>query len=115
MFMAGALLAGAAAGQGVGQSLAFGVEHPQIAQVRMASGEVQRHGQVHAIPGAFAIKSQLNAGGEVVRLHSGKQWLAEQSQAGQQGQAWAAQARESDHALTRSCSGSARLGGRGAK
>ena len=81
----------------------------------MARGEMQGHGKVQAIPGALAFHAQLDAGGEILRLLGGEQRLAEQPQGSQQGQAGAAQGRQSDHALTRSCSGSARLGGRGAK
>ncbi|MNH37434.1 hypothetical protein D3C79_983360 [compost metagenome] len=87
--MTGAALAAGAAGQGIGQGLTLGVEHPQVAQVGVARGEVQGHGQLHAVPGALALQAQLDAGGEVIRLLGGEQRLVKQSQAGQQGQAGA--------------------------
>ncbi|MNR38869.1 hypothetical protein D3C85_1570090 [compost metagenome] len=87
--MTGTPFAARAAGQRIGQGLAVRVEYPQVAQVGVARGEVQRHGQVHAVPGALAVQAQLDAGGEIIRLLGGEQRLAEQPQPGQQGQAGA--------------------------
>ncbi|MNT90228.1 hypothetical protein D3C72_2310920 [compost metagenome] len=81
----------------------------------MLRGEVQRHGQLQHVPGPLSLQAQLDAGGEIIRLLGGEQRWAKQPQAGQQGQAGAAQVSPVDHALTRSSSGSARLGGKGAK